>query len=158
VKGCGSVAFFVAGKPVTQGSKWSPKGSHAVIDQSGEKLTSWRELIGWEAKAAWSSGTVKGRVCVHLHFKMSRPNGHYGTGRNASMVKESSPQYHTQVPDIDKLTRAILDALTGVVFRDDSQVQEIHVTKKWTEGDQGVLIMIETDPKGENDNEGVHAD
>ena len=38
---------------------------------------------------------------------------------------------HTSKPDLDKLTRAALDALTGVLYEDDSQVCAIVVTKRY---------------------------
>lgn len=34
-------------------------------------------------------------------------------------------------PDLDKLVRCLCDALTGVVYRDDSQVVEISVSKRF---------------------------
>ena len=69
-RGSGSVAFRVFGKPKTQGSMWSPKGSHAVIHQSGDVLKSWREMVGYEARAAcacrWRSSTWNGRPPTRL--------------------------------------------------------------------------------------------
>lgn len=35
----------------------------------------------------------------------------------------------TRPPDLDKLTRAVLDALTGIVWVDDRQVVALHSTK-----------------------------
>jgi len=34
-------------------------------------------------------------------------------------------------PDVDKLARALLDALTGVAYGDDAQVVEMHVCKTY---------------------------
>ena len=44
-------------------------------------------------------------------------------------------------PDLDKLVRAVLDALTGVVWVDDSQVTQIVASKVF--GSPGVLIEVE---------------
>ena len=35
------------------------------------------------------------------------------------------------MPDLDKLVRAVLDALTGVCYKDDSQVVYIETEKVW---------------------------
>ena len=39
--------------------------------------------------------------------------------------------HHTTAPDLDKLTRAVLDALTGVLYLDDKQVIELHARKQY---------------------------
>ena len=37
--------------------------------------------------------------------------------------------YPTVAPDLDKLVRAVLDALTGICYLDDSQVTDIRASK-----------------------------
>ena len=151
MNGCGSVALYVYGKPVTQGSMsafpYQGKDGkiHASVTHKNKNLKPWREQVSWSLTEAWAGPVVEGPVCVHAHFRMQRPKCHFGTGSNAYVVKPSSPTSHTQMPDVDKLVRAILDAATGVVFKDDKQVTEIHTSKEWVEKDEGVLIWIETE-------------
>jgi crossover junction endodeoxyribonuclease RusA len=46
-------------------------------------------------------------------------------------------------PDIDKLARAVLDALTGVAFRDDSQVAKLDLLKLWVDAiPPGVQVIV----------------
>jgi crossover junction endodeoxyribonuclease RusA len=47
----------------------------------------------------------------------------------------------TTPPDLDKVGRALMDALTGVVYRDDAQVIRLDAGKSY--GDPGVAITIE---------------
>ena len=47
---------------------------------------------------------------------------HYRSGRHADELRPSAPRYHTGPPDLDKLQRAIGDALTATVIRDDRQI------------------------------------
>lgn len=42
-------------------------------------------------------------------------------------------QYHIKTPDNDNLQKAVLDAMNGIVFHDDSQVAEIFATKKYSD-------------------------
>lgn len=57
-----------------------------------------------------------------------------------------------QKPDTDKLIRAINDSLTGVAFRDDSQVTTIvaHKRRARPGEDPGVVVRVSIDDS-END-------
>ena len=64
--------------------------------------------------------------------------------RPKSTPKRNVRPAHTKTPDIDKLLRAALDALTGVVWRDDAQVAEVSVRKMVAAyGEQtGVMVTV----------------
>ena len=68
-------------------------------------------------------------VLVTLGFMFARPKSHYGTGANAREIKRSAPAYKSTRPDLDKLVRAVLDSLTGIVFVEDSQVAGLSAWK-----------------------------
>ena len=80
-------------------------------------------------------------VYVQLDFYLSRPKSHYGTGRNAQKIKESAPSWPGR-PDVDKLARAVLDALTGLVIADDSTVVELRAGKSYGRR-PGVAVLVE---------------
>lgn len=149
MKGNGSVAFRVHGKPVTQGDlkpfQNKKTGKIHTTHANSSKLKPWRVNVGWAAREAWRSEAVSGPVRVSVVFRLQRPKSHFGTGKNIAAVKPSAPVEHTQVPDVDKLARAILDALTGVIFEDDKQVCGLHLTKRWVEEGEGALIIVETE-------------
>ncbi|MAK64331.1 MAG: hypothetical protein CMF75_06240 [Maricaulis sp.] len=64
-----------------------------------------------------------------LEFKRARPKwGPY----EVSIEIQRTPDSPTH--DVDNVAKAVLDALTGVVFHDDSQVERLLVTK--VEGDR----------------------
>ena len=54
---------------------------------------------------------------------------HY-TGKGA--LKASAPVAPGK-PDLDKLARAVGDALTGVAYRDDAQITRWHLQKRYGE-------------------------
>lgn len=41
--------------------------------------------------------------------------------------------HHTVKPDVDNLTKAVLDALNDLAWHDDAQITELHVNKVYTE-------------------------
>lgn len=119
--GCG-VAFFVPGTPAPQGSKRAlhARGSgRVVLVESSKKLPTWRRAIADHASAACPE-PVAGAVAVSLVFVMPRTK---------AMGDRPAPPM-VQRPDVDKLTRAALDGLTGPAFADDSQVVELHAAKR----------------------------
>ena len=131
----------VLGVPVPQGSKRVFNGR--LVDVNDRKLKDWRALVGQMA-AGSSSSLLTGPVFVKLDFYLPRPKGHYGSGRNADVLRPSAPLVPQVKPDIDKLVRACLDALTGMAFRDDCQVAAITARKFYADERQpGVHIEIE---------------
>lgn len=67
---------------------------------------------------------MDGPLRLALTFFRPRPKGHYGTGRNAGVLKDSAPDFPTTKPDGLKLARSVEDALTGVVYLDDALIVE----------------------------------
>ena len=119
----------------------APKGSyrfvrgHAIPMSKREKP--WRGLVADNARIAMNQEnftpfTKDVPVSVRITFLMQRPK----------TVKRHMP---TVPPDIDKLCRAVLDALTDAgVWADDSQVVDLGATKIYASGPHvGAHIMIE---------------
>jgi len=82
-------------------------------------------------------------VSVTLRFYVPRPQGHYGSGRNAGLLRDSAPLRPFVRPDVDKQARQVLDAITGVLYADDGQVVELAASKHYAEGDDPPRIEAE---------------
>ena len=115
--------FSVDGIPVPQGSKsaFVVKGRAVVTERGRAALGPWRALVSARAADALAEPIV-GPVAVELHFRLLRPKAHYRTGAHAGELRDDAPAYVSTRPDVDKLSRAVLDALSGVAFADDGQV------------------------------------
>ena len=75
-----------------------------------------------------------GALRVDVFFYMPRPLGHYGTGRNAGKLKDRFASIpHTSKPDGDNLYKLVTDALNEIFWKDDSQIVEHHVSKRYSE-------------------------
>lgn len=129
--------FMVLGDPEGQGSMTCVgKGKlHNVQPSNKAKLYPWRELVAAGARK-WLNETadVYEPVTLTLTWSVARPAGHWGTGRNADTLKPSAAPFPTfkGTGDIDKLARAVLDALTASErFHDDAQVTELHLYKRY---------------------------
>jgi crossover junction endodeoxyribonuclease RusA len=141
-------AFYVYGDPVPQGSMkcWGRRGDklHALESSNKDTLLPWRDKITAAAKRDYpDTGPVirfpqYAPVSIEITYSLPRPANHHGTGRNAGTVKSSAPQYPTAkgTGDIDKLERAVLDALTAAgVLHDDAQVIDVTHRKRYVEPD-----------------------
>ena len=134
------VRFQVPGLPMAQGSKRHV--GHGVMVEMSKKLPAWRsdmQLMGQRAMAGRE--LLYGPTSLRAVFAFPRPLYHYGTGRNAGRVKDSAPGWKVSAPDLDKLVRALGDALTGVVIRDDAQICDLAVTKIYGQH-PGVMVEV----------------
>lgn len=134
--------FFVQGLPKPAGSKRafpifrgsgpSKQFVRAVVTDACATSKDWKTTVAWEAKSRWGGGPlIDGAIRLELRFVLPRAKGHYGSGKNRSKLKESSPKRHLSKPDVLKLARAVEDALTGVVWLDDSQIVEEYLEKRY---------------------------
>lgn len=120
------------GTPVPQGShkafvvgkKGGPQ--RAIVTDDNSRTKPWKQTVKHAALAAMALdgwAMTHGPVSVTVTFYLPRPKGHYGTGRNAHLLKPSAPDYPTTKPDGDKLVRSLFDALGEAgVWKDDAQV------------------------------------
>lgn len=139
------ITFFVPGVPVPKGSAKAYVNKHTgraqVMQDNREKQKPWASAITLTAMERGVKGTLS-PVGVYLSFYMPRLKSHFGTGKNSHVVKPNAPYLHVSKPDLDKLVRCVLDALTGVAWHDDSQVFEVHAKKIYRD-QPGVLITLE---------------
>lgn len=136
-----AVTIVVQGLPAPQGSKRAyVRGGRAMLVESSAQVAPWRQDVRAATLATMGDAPpLAGPVRLSIRFLLPRPKGHTG----AHGLLPSAPWTHTVRPDLDKLARSTLDALTGTLFRDDSQVHDLHVAKTWcdTDGDRPGAIM-----------------
>lgn len=121
----------VRGIPAPQGSKRHVGGGRMV--ESSKAVGPWREAVRAECQRAGVQ-PLDGPVLVRISFRLPRPKGHYGTGRNAARVRPAAPAWPAGKPDLDKLERAVLDGLTaGGAWLDDAQVVQIASGKRYAD-------------------------
>ncbi len=139
------VVLRVMGTPAPQGSKRHL--GRGVMVESSKAVGPWREAVVAEAKRGGDAGLMLAApVRVRVHFMLRRPKGHYRTGRNAHLLRDSAPRHPGGKPDLDKLLRSTLDGLVQAgVLADDSIVVEVAAHKRWTHPDRapGAWIEIE---------------
>lgn len=133
------IEYFVPGIPVPQGDLAAGYGGR--LHHKNKALEPWRHNIAWRARKPMRDNGF-GNVLFHcpislsLIFVLARPTSARKTRATPPAIKK---------PDYDKLTRAIGDALTGVVWVDDSQIIHGEQDKVIAEVNEetGVYINVE---------------
>jgi Holliday junction resolvase RusA-like endonuclease len=127
----------VPGLPQPQGSTRAfVRGGRAIVTSDNPKLSDWRHRLTLAityARAGRQTLPYAGPVRLHLRFFLPRPK---------SLPKATC--WPTTRPDLDKLTRAVNDALTDSgVWKDDSQLVELTATKGYAQDTElpGVEII-----------------
>jgi Holliday junction resolvase RusA-like endonuclease len=115
---------WVQGTPIPQGSKTARViNGRAVMYEANKQHKIWREILSHAMRECKPTDKP---VRVELVFSFVRP--------------KTSKRVHPSVkPDIDKLCRTVLDAATGKLFLDDSQVIILNAQKHYAVA-AGVLI------------------
>ena len=128
------VTFFVAGNPVPQPRpRVAVRGRHAMAYVPRDHAVhQWRRRVREEAKRQVTENPAVVR-CESFEVFVSV------LVRRPRTTKLRRPK-----PDVDNYAKAILDAMTGVVWEDDSQVVQLGVRKAWAaRGEQpGAWITI----------------
>jgi crossover junction endodeoxyribonuclease RusA len=126
------LSFTVYGEAQPAGSKTAgvSKGGKVFVRDSAKRGQPWRRQVAQVAGDAMNGGgLLDGALELSVIFTVPRPKGHYG----ARGLRPSAPEHPTKRPDITKLLRAVEDACTGIVWRDDSQVVAQHAYKEYGE-------------------------
>lgn len=147
-----AIEFTVLGKPITQGSKQAfVRGGRAVIVDVSNKATKtmpakrldkWRDQVAGAARVEMASVCPwPGPIRLDLEFVLPRPKSHY---TKAGVFTKSAPHHHVTKPDRGKLARAVEDAMSGIVYGDDSQIMAGETTKRYAArgGYPGVVIRV----------------
>jgi len=124
------VAFVVYGKPVQKGSvrafvarkKGEVGGRAIVVQQNDRSLRDWEGAIRQAAQRYAATGFFlheKEAVEIEFWFYFTRPQS---KSKAAPMVVK---------PDYDKLARAVSDAIQTVLFKDDCQITDAAIHKRY---------------------------
>ncbi len=147
------IEFFVAGTPAPKGSfriVTRGRGGKALpfprVLKDTPKTEAWHAMVAHEAEQR-----MRGRVpfagvalAVSIRFYLRRPEGHFS--RNG--LKPSAPLWPAVKPDIDKLLRATLDPLEGLVFDGDSRIVVVDAIKHYAPlgRTSGAQIIVREQP------------
>jgi crossover junction endodeoxyribonuclease RusA len=134
-----SISFTVSGHAKPKGSMraFIPKGwKRPILTNASLSTKTWEQsvrLASQEFAYAYTTDPVR----VRLRFNLPRPKS----------LSSRASSAHVKRPDLDKLIRACLDALTGVLWKDDAQVYSLSATKCYAIADKAPHVTITVSAK-----------
>lgn len=136
------IDFVVEGKPVpavrmTQRSKYA--------DPAAKKYLTYKKLVAASAISAMNRKALEkidGTVSVQIDIFYEVPKSY--TKKRKTDIYESDYQIRPEVRgDIDNVAKSILDGMNGICFKDDIQVVELIVNKRFDDA-AGVSVMVKS--------------
>ena len=92
------------------------------------------------AKSAMgSSDPLETPVSVFIHITLPVPQSYSKKRTEACLSGLEHPI--TRNGDLDNLAKAVLDSFNGIIFKDDSQIVTMHLTKVYAQ-EAGIDVMI----------------
>jgi len=140
------VAFRVRGKAAPAGSKTAypvktGNFTRCIVADACKTLKPWQADVKCAAFTAYELPIHKGPVSVYMVFYQKRPKAHF---RKGGELKPDAPLYHVGRPDVLKLARGVEDAMTGVIYKDDAQIIDEKIYKRYADEDhpEGVFVDV----------------
>ncbi len=140
------ISFTVLGTAQTAGSKRAfalrrkdgsivtrPGGSPVIaVTDDNPRSKDWKQQIASAVRERYDGPLLDGPLAVVMTFYRPRPKAHYRRSGELSTLGLETP-FPDGRPDVLKLARAVEDALSGVAWRDDAQIVEETLRKRWGE-------------------------
>jgi len=136
------VMYTVYGEPVGKGRPRFARRGNFVSTYSPQKTKTYEDEIRMMASAAMgSSEPLDTPVTVAIYIRVGIPASYSKQKRKDALEGIIKP---TKKPDLDNIAKCFLDGMNDIVYLDDKQVVNLHVTKVYAET-PAVEVMVKED-------------
>jgi Holliday junction resolvase RusA-like endonuclease len=133
------VTFSVDGDTVPKGRPRFARKGQFVQTYTDAKTIDYETHVAMKARQAiGASEPFKGALTVFLYLRFAIPPSYSKKRKEACLA---GLEYPKRV-DLDNCYKSITDAINGIVYFDDSQIVEAHITKVYAET-AGANIMVQ---------------
>jgi Holliday junction resolvase RusA-like endonuclease len=138
---------FIPGTPKPQPRPRAARRGGFISMYNPGTADAWKAQVREFIAKAAPETMLLGPLAVKLSFYLRRPK---------RLMRAKDPHgtvSHIATPDVDNLAKGVLDAITDtdVVWNDDSQVQDLTISKRYCgkEGATGCFISIDVSSDGQ---------
>lgn len=133
------IAFEVPGPPIGKGRPRAFRMGNSVRMHTPEKTANYESLVKLAARMAMKgAGLMAFPVALSLIVLHPIPKSWSKRRQEAALAGTERP---TTKPDADNVAKAVADACNGIVWVDDAQVVELHVSKRYS-ATPGVMVEV----------------
>ena len=133
------IHFQVEGSPKGKGRpRFSRVGNFTKVYTDKQTLSYETMIAAFAKQAIGATEPLKTPVSVFLYVRLPIPQSYPKKRREACLSGAEKP---CKKPDIDNIAKTYLDAMNGVIFKDDTQVIDLHVKKLYS-AFAGVNVMV----------------
>lgn len=133
-----SLTFHVDINPVPKGRPRFSKVGGFMRSYTPKKTSDYETEVRTQAQTVMTREPLETPVAVYLYFRLPIPRSHSKKRQEACLNGSERP---IKKPDIDNLAKSVLDGLNGVIWRDDSQIVSLHLTKVYARN-PGIDMLI----------------
>lgn len=135
-----NISFIVPGVVVGKGRPKFARRGNFVSTYTPEKTANYENLVKLAAHSAMNSADpFASHVSCTIDVQVMPAPSWSNKKRMAAISGDIRP---TGKPDLDNVAKGILDAMNGIVFKDDSQVVELILRKRYAETAQASVEVV----------------
>lgn len=135
------IKFTIPGEATAQGRPRAGKtktGKTRMYDP--QKSKDYKSYVRLVASQYMPKNQLEGQISMHLKIYRQIPKSMTKKLRKASIEEIHRP---ITKPDCSNIAKGIEDALNGLIYKDDSQIVDLHVSKFYSENPR-VEVVINT--------------
>lgn len=130
------IEFEIPGPVRGKGRPRFTRAGHAYTPAQTANYEAFVKLLASEAMAG--RAPIEGAVRCRIDVTMAVPQS-WSARKQAAAIESGRP---TKKPDADNIAKIIGDSLNKIVWRDDAQIAECTISKRWGEMDS-VAVTVE---------------
>lgn len=138
------VCFDIQGNPIPKGRPRFRRTKTFITTYTPRKTLDFEDLVRKHSmEAMGKTDLIESPVCVILYFRLPVPQS-YSKKRSEACLSGLEKPMNKRGGDIDNLAKACLDAMNGIIYKDDCQITSLHCKKVYSNV-SGVNILVKED-------------
>lgn len=140
------IEFTIPGDPVPQGRPRAGRAGRRIVMYDPKESREYKRYVSLIARQHAPKTLLKGPLSVEMKIYRKIPKS--TTKKDRALISEGIKRPVTK-PDTDNYTKSVLDALNGIIYKDDSQVTDLYASKYYSDNPRVELKIQEIDIYGE---------